>query len=109
LQSWQSYYAGRGLPTNTPPSGAPSSQTQITPAPATNARNDTTSRSISNRPETQNQTPASQNRLHTITSGETFGTIARRYRISTAALQSANPTIDARRLRPGQALVIPPP
>jgi LysM repeat protein len=112
LQSWQSYYAGRGLPTNTPPSAAPTGQAPVSPAPVTTARNDTTStRPVSTRPETQIQAPAttSQNRLHTITSGETFGTIARRYRISTAALQSANPTIDARRLRPGQALVIPPP
>jgi tetratricopeptide (TPR) repeat protein len=107
LQSWQSYYAGRGLPTNTPPSAAPSNQTPSTSTPGTT----TPTRPVSSRPEPQIQAPAttSQNRLHTITSGETFGTIARRYRISTAALQSANPTIDARRLRPGQALVIPPP
>ncbi len=49
-------------------------------------------------------TPA---RTHRVTAGETLSTIARQYRIGVPALQSANPTIDARRLRQGQVLVIP--
>jgi tetratricopeptide (TPR) repeat protein len=108
LQSWQAYYASRGLPTNAPPYVPPvipqpsTTRTEITPArPDTTTRTDSTARAQS--------PPASTRKLHTISAGENFGSIARRYRISTAALQSANPTIDERRLRPGQALVIPPP
>jgi tetratricopeptide (TPR) repeat protein len=48
-------------------------------------------------------------RTHTIASGETLDRIARRYNVKLSTLQSANPTIDAKRLRPGQTLVIPPP
>jgi LysM repeat protein len=46
-------------------------------------------------------------RTHRVASGETLSTIARQYRVGVPALQSANPTVDARRLRPGQMLVIP--
>jgi tetratricopeptide (TPR) repeat protein len=109
LQSWQSYYASRGLPTNAPPYVPPvipqpnNARAEISPA-----RTDTTMRTdVTARAQTPPSSPS--RKLHTISAGENFGSIARRYRISTAALQSANPTIDERRLRPGQALVIPPP
>lgn len=114
LQAWQSYYAGRGLPTNTPPSappatpGASSARAEISPAHGEPARTDVTTRpDLTARAPTPPPPPV--RKLHTISAGENFGSIARRYRISTAALQSANPTIDERRLRPGQALVIPAP
>jgi LysM repeat protein len=38
-----------------------------------------------------------------------MATIARTYNIRVASLQNANPSTDARRMRPGQKLVIPPP
>ena len=50
----------------------------------------------------------SPSRTHRVAAGETLSTIARQYRIGVPALQAANPAIDARRLRPGQVLVIPP-
>ena len=107
-----SYYAGRGLPTNTPPFVPPitsqsnAARAEVTPTRVEPARADTASRTDLT---ARAQTPPTARRLHTISAGENFGIIAKRYRISTAALQSANPTIDERRLRPGQALVIPPP
>ncbi len=55
-------------------------------------------------PPTQ-PTPA---RTHRVGQGETLSTIARQYRIGVPALQAANPSVDARRLRQGQVLVIPP-
>lgn len=48
-------------------------------------------------------------RVHTISAGETPAMIARRYNVKLSALQSANPNMDARRLRPGQTLIIPAP
>jgi LysM repeat protein len=55
-----------------------------------------------------NSTSASV-RIHTIASGETLASIARKYNIRLSALQSANPKTEAKRLRPGQTLVIPSP
>ena len=109
LQSWQTYYASRGLPTNAPPYVAPvitPPSTVRTETPPARTETPATRTDVPARAQTP---PASARKLHTISAGENFGSIARRYRISTAALQSANPTIDERRLRPGQALVIPAP
>ena len=44
---------------------------------------------------------------HYVQRGETMGGIARKYRVSTALLQEANPRVSARRLRVGQRLVVP--
>jgi LysM repeat protein len=46
-------------------------------------------------------------KTHVVKSGEWPSAIARNYRIKVADLLSANPGVDPRRLRPGQALVIP--
>lgn len=48
-------------------------------------------------------------RLHKVAPGETLAVIAKRYGVRLAALQAANPRIEARRLRAGHTLVIPPP
>jgi len=48
-------------------------------------------------------------RTHTITAGDTFTTIARKYQVKLAALTAANPTVDPRRMQPGRVLNIPPP
>jgi LysM repeat protein len=107
LQTWQNYYAGRGVnPTIITQSPAPA------PPPPANtevARQETPAiRPVVNPAPRVVPSPVS-NRLHTIGSGETLAGIARRYNVKLSALQSANPTMDAKRLRPGQALVIPPP
>ena len=46
-------------------------------------------------------------KTHVVKSGEWPSSIARNYGIKVADLLSANPGVDPRRLRPGQALVIP--
>jgi membrane-bound lytic murein transglycosylase D len=44
---------------------------------------------------------------HVVSRGETMGAIARRYGVSMAAVQAANPGVHPRRLRVGQTLIIP--
>jgi membrane-bound lytic murein transglycosylase D len=44
---------------------------------------------------------------HVVASGETLGGIARRYHVSSRLLADANPRLKARRLRPGQIVVVP--
>lgn len=43
-------------------------------------------------------------KTHTIQQGETYGSISKKYRISTAALMTANPQVKATALRPGQVI-----
>jgi len=107
LQTWQNYYAGRGVNptsiTQSPPTPVPA------PAPVQVARQDAPPVAPVANYTPRPVAPPASNRLHTIGSGETLASIARRYNVKLTALQSANPTMDAKRLRPGQALVIPPP
>jgi tetratricopeptide (TPR) repeat protein len=51
---------------------------------------------------------SASSKTHVVKSGEWPSSIARNYGIKVADLLSANPGVDPRRLRPGQALVIPP-
>ena len=46
-------------------------------------------------------------RSHTVKSGETLTTIARRYNVKLSALMDANPRLDPRRMRVGQVINIP--
>jgi len=48
-------------------------------------------------------------KTHTVTAGETPAGIARKYGIKLDALMSANPRLDARRMKIGQTLAIPAP
>ena len=52
-------------------------------------------------------TPTATTRSHRVAAGDTFSRIASQYGIRPAALQSANPRVDPRRLKPGMVLVIP--
>jgi tetratricopeptide (TPR) repeat protein len=107
LQAWQNYYAGRGVnptsSTQSPPAPIPA------PTPVQVARQDPPPVTPVVNQTPRPLSPPASNRLHTVGSGETLASIARRYNVKLTALQSANPTMDAKRLRPGQALVIPPP
>jgi len=119
LELWQNYNAGRGsAPSNTPAI----STTTFTPVPRTNTvtastRNDTSSVTTRGNSSTATRTngyftsrttTAGSARTHVVASGDTPASIARRYNIKLSALESANPTMDARRLRIGQVLLIPP-
>src|SRR5205807_5629341 len=44
---------------------------------------------------------------HYVARGQTLSEIARRYRVTVAMIQSANPTLRAHALRVGQRLIIP--
>jgi LysM repeat protein len=45
---------------------------------------------------------------YTVVRGDSFYTIGKKFNISLQAIQAANPTVDPRKLQPGQKLVIPP-
>ncbi len=108
LQAWQNYYAGRGItlsnilhaPTNPIPRAVPPAFTPRHETPANPPRVPTTGRS---------NPPPTSNRVHKVAAGDTLTAIARRYNVKVTSLHSANPTMDARRLRPGQTLIVPPP
>jgi tetratricopeptide (TPR) repeat protein len=105
LQWWQAYAANR---TQAVSNTAPVSQSPAwTSAQVSSARQPvgTTAARTNTPPRAQ----AGAQRLHTIAAGDTPATIARRYNVRLSALEAANPTMDARRLRPGQTLVIPAP
>jgi LysM repeat protein len=44
-----------------------------------------------------------------VTSGETLASIARKQGLSLAALEAANPTVNPKKLRAGQVVVLPEP
>src|SRR5205085_372554 len=46
---------------------------------------------------------------YVIAKGDTFSTLASKFRVSVRALENANPGVDARRLQIGQKIKIPPP
>jgi LysM repeat protein len=51
--------------------------------------------------------PTQTKRTYTVRSGETMAEVARKFGVSLAKLQAANPTIEPRRLRAGQTLNLP--
>jgi LysM repeat protein len=114
LGAWQNYYAGRGLSVS---NGAvvqeatSRQQTQPPPSPRTDHVANRVDPAIATRQETGTrvQPPPVTRRTHVVAAGETPTSIARRYNVKLSALMAANPTVDARRLRPGQTLVVPPP
>jgi tetratricopeptide (TPR) repeat protein len=120
LELWQNYNAGRGTaPTTSNPATIPT--TTFTPASRTNTvtastRNDPSSATTRGNASTTTRTNSyftpraattGSGRTHVVASGDTPAAIARRYNIKLSALESANPTMDARRLRIGQVLLIP--
>ena len=112
LALWQNYYAGRGItlsnlvqaPTNPPPRHPP-----VTRNPAPAPRQETITNLPPTNPGGRTAAPNVAHRQHTIASGDTLASVAKKYNVRLPALQAANPRVDARRLRPGQTLVIPSP
>ena len=102
----ENYYAGRGLTYSNLMSGATNPPARATSTGSSSRRELTASATGSN-PVLRINTPMSSPRQHVVASGETPAAIARKYGIRLSALQTANPHMDARRLRPGQTLVIP--
>ena len=108
LQHWQNFYAERGTAVSNIIQTATNSVLHATQSIA-NVRSVTNGSRAQTNLSARASFPITSNRMHKIASGDTLAAIARRYNVKLSALQSANPTMDARRLRPGQMLVIPPP
>jgi tetratricopeptide (TPR) repeat protein len=110
LRDLQLYYAGRGpAPSNAAPLVQSNSGSRSVEQPVV-LRTQLQSQAVAlARPNPTTRSDTASNRIHTISAGETLSTIARRYNVKLSALQSANPSVDARRLRPGQTLIIPAP
>ena len=114
LTQWQAYYAAQQAAAKTnPPSGQ---NNHAPPPPATSPTPDdvTAARPVT----TVNPTPAPRQpvppktvppRTHTVARGETLASIARRHGVSLAALETANPGVNPRKLKAGQVLNLPAP
>lgn len=55
----------------------------------------------------ENTSPSSSSTTHTIASGDTYGKLSTKYKVSVNDLLDANPGVDPRRLRIGQKILIP--
>ena len=60
-------------------------------------------------PTPDNVAPPAGFSEHTIIKGETFGVLAKRYGVTTKAIEAANPGVNPTRLKIGQKVKIPPP
>jgi len=114
LEQWKSQFAQR-------PGSVPAGDTALNPtsspgarqlsAPAASSPGSQSAQTVE-RP-TSLETPrdfaraSASTKTHVVKSGEWPSSIARNYGIKVTDLLSANPGVDPRRLRPGQALVIP--
>jgi len=109
LEKCRAYYAGHPpVPTNAP--GPVVIQPRA--SQATNSRQIAGAAAVvsdSTNSIHQLTMPTSAARAHTVKAGETPTAIARKYGIRVDALMAANPNLDARRLRIGQALTLPVP
>jgi len=108
LRAWESFYAGRGVTLSNLVLTGTNPVARVTPK-AVAASSEVSANTAHATPVVRPAPPPTATRVHTIVAGETPAVIARRYNIKLSALQSANPSMDAKRLRPGQTLVIPPP
>jgi LysM repeat protein len=127
LTQWQAYYAAQQAAARTNPPTLPTtpvrSQTtsfspeDVTPLPTTTTTTSgggsagasggysagTTARF------TAQPTRPPRSRTHVVTSGETMASIARKQGVSLAALETANPSVNPRKLKSGQVLNLPEP
>jgi len=98
------------LPNPTNQTAAGSRATRVLP-PAVSGQSVSTGASTSTTADAERPptAPAASPRAHMVKAGETPGMIARKYGVKVEALMAANPGLDPRRLRVGQALAIPAP
>lgn len=107
LERWKAAAAGRSTEPVTQPTtpANPARVMQIASAslPASSADTDASGGSRA----TRSNTIPTGTKTHTVKAGETPAAIARKYGVKLEALMSANPRLDARRMRVGQTLAIP--
>jgi len=110
LQMWQNYYAGKGA--------APSNlvQTMTNPSPPRSTPVVTATQNEIVPPNPPRPDPGARasiaptsSRTYSVAPGDTPAGIARKFNLKLSTLQTANPTMDAKRLRPGQTIIIPSP
>jgi tetratricopeptide (TPR) repeat protein len=103
IEKWRAYALRLQSLTNQPAATLPVTRP---PQPSTSAQPGPAESTGAGRPTV---TPTTNSRTHTVKANETFRMIARQYGVSVEALVAANPRLEPRRLRIGQALIIPPP
>jgi len=103
VQAWQTMYA-----TN-PPGPAPAAARAPQAATSTPSTPPNAAPSSSANPGRTLSASVAGARSHTIKAGETPTVIARKYGVKVEALMAANPRLDARHLKVGQVLAVPPP
>ncbi len=108
---WRAYYATTARAGTNAPVGGPSGSQQPVRAVSNQAGSPGTTASELTSALAQSQPQPGSNtltsRTHVVKQGETFAAIARQYRVKLDALTSANPGLDARKLRPGQTINLP--
>jgi LysM repeat protein len=102
LEKWRAHALWLQSLTNQSGTGSPARRV----VPPTTASTSLSNPGTSSRPPV---TPAVSSRTHIVKTGETPTVIARKYGLKVDALMTANPGLDPRRLRIGQALTIPAP
>jgi tetratricopeptide (TPR) repeat protein len=105
LEAWVAYATNRAA--LAPPPVAPSPMPPGTSTPAATNPPTTVSSPLAPSPSVATNRPSAM-RTHKVQANETPAAIARKYGISLRALMDANPGVDARRLKIGQVLNIPP-
>lgn len=95
LEQWRTYAAGRGLAGGAPAPG-------VVRGPEGGGANPPSGSGATVPPPSR-----SPGVTHKIQTGETFTSIASRYRVSVPQLAAANPGVDPRRLKVGQPIKIP--
>lgn len=100
VQGWRAFSARMQVSTNQPgtvPAAPRVAKLSVVASPATNTFT----------AQSPPPAPPVLARTHTVKSGETAATIARKYGVKLEVLRAANPRMEPRRLRAGQTLNIP--
>jgi LysM repeat protein len=95
-----------GVPTNRPPAVISSNPTMMPSNPPTGS-NQTLGRGHELNTSANPPKIATIKEVHTVAMGDTVAKIAKMYNISVTSLESANPTVDLRKIKVGQKLAIP--
>jgi LysM repeat protein len=108
VEKWRAYASRQQNPTNQTGTGSPATRVS---QPSVPGQSTSTAASAPNSadPGRSPLTPAAFPRTHIVKAGETPGVIARKHGVKVEALMAANPGLDPRRLRVGQALTVPAP
>jgi tetratricopeptide (TPR) repeat protein len=107
LEAWQAFYTSRPQGVTNPPAAIPVRPEAITsPGPE---RSGQTTSGLASQPAAGRPPTASAAKTHTVKSGESPYSIARKYGVKLDTLLAANPNVDPKRMRVGQTLAIPAP